>query len=49
MDDAQRERLVGNVTGHIKGGVRPETLDRVLDYWRNVDKSIGDAVAANVR
>ena len=49
MDDAQRERLVGNITGHIQGGVKPETLDRVLDYWRNVDKNIGDAVAANVR
>jgi catalase len=47
MDDAQRERLVANITGHLNGGASERMRPRVFDYWRNVDKRVGDAVAAN--
>ncbi len=49
MDDAARDRLVSNVVGHIKKGVEEPVLSRVFDYWRNVDKTIGDRVEHGVR
>ncbi|MBP2475302.1 catalase [Crossiella equi] len=45
LDDAQRARLTENITGHLANGVSRPVLDRALQYWRNVDKSLGDAVA----
>jgi catalase len=48
MDDAARERLVNNVTGHLLDGVSRPVLDRALQYWRNVDKALGDRIAAKV-
>jgi len=47
LDDAARERLVANITGHASQNVSEPVLERVFEYWRNVDKSLGDAVAAN--
>lgn len=44
FDDAARERFVGNVAGHILGGVKPETLPRVFEYWKNVDAEIGKRI-----
>jgi catalase len=46
MDDAARERLVSNISGHLKGGVSEPVLERAFEYWRNVDQSLGDRVAA---
>ncbi|MEV6651231.1 catalase [Streptomyces sp. NPDC051219] len=48
LDDAARDRLVSNVTGHLSAGVSRPVLDRVLQYWRNIDKDIGDRIAKNV-
>ncbi|WP_027933543.1 catalase [Amycolatopsis thermoflava] len=45
MDDAQRERLASNIIGHAKKGVSEPVLERVFEYWRNVDKTLGDRVA----
>jgi catalase len=45
MDDAQRDRLVSNVVGHLKNGVTKPVLERALEYWRNVDEGIGDRIA----
>ncbi|GAA3801239.1 MULTISPECIES: catalase [Amycolatopsis] len=45
MDDAQRERLASNIIGHAKKGVSEPVLERVFEYWRNVDKTLGDKVA----
>jgi ABC-type Mn2+/Zn2+ transport system ATPase subunit len=42
MDDAQRDRLVSNVVGHLKNGVSEPVLKRAFEYWRNIDKEIGD-------
>ena len=52
-DDAQRERFVGNVAGHILGGVKRRRCPRVFEYWKNVDadtgKRIEEAVHAGPR
>jgi len=41
MDDAARQRLVSNVVGHLRNGVSKEVLDRVFEYWKNVDHELG--------
>ncbi|MGD1222744.1 catalase [Streptomyces krungchingensis] len=48
LDDAARDRLVSNVTGHLKADVSRPVLDRALQYWRNIDKEIGDRIAHRV-
>ena len=45
MDDAARDRLVANVVGHLSDGVSASVLERAFEYWRNVDKEIGDRIA----
>ena len=45
MDDEQRERLVANVVGHLKDGVSEPVLERAFQYWRNIDRDIGDRIA----
>ncbi|MEV6320601.1 catalase [Nocardia sp. NPDC051787] len=49
LDDAARERLVNNIVGHLLNGVTAPVLDRAFEYWRNVDKNLGDRVEAGVR
>ncbi|WP_088284207.1 catalase [Kineosporia sp. A_224] len=49
MDDAQRNRLVSNVSGHLLQGVSEPVLLRAFEYWRNIDKTIGDRIEAAVR
>ncbi len=49
MDDPQRERLVSNIAGHLKAGVSEPVLERAFEYWRNVDQSLGDRIAAAVK
>jgi catalase len=46
MDDAQRERLVANVAGALRGVKRQEVLARAFDYWRNIDTTIGQRIEA---
>ncbi|MFF5894944.1 catalase [Streptomyces argenteolus] len=48
MDDAARERLVSNISGHLLDGVSRPVLDRAVQYWRNVDTDLGDRVAKKV-
>ncbi|MBB5853568.1 catalase [Amycolatopsis umgeniensis] len=45
MDDEQRERLANNIIGHASNDVSQPVLERVFEYWRNVDKDLGDKVA----
>jgi catalase len=49
MDDGQRERLVDNVVGHLLNGVSEKVLERAFEYWRNIDKSLGDRIENGVR
>jgi catalase len=48
MDDAQRDRLVSNVVGSLKGVSKP-VLERAFEYWRNIDKETGDRIAKGVK
>jgi len=48
LDDAQRERLVDNVVGHLLNGVSEPVLGRAFEYWRNVDKDLGDRIESGV-
>jgi len=49
MDEAQRDRLVSNVVGHLRNGVSQPVLERALDYWRSIDKEVGDRISKGVR
>ena len=49
LDDEQRARLVDNVVGHLLNGVSEPVLNRAFEYWRNVDKDLGDSIEAGVR
>lgn len=49
MDDAQRERLVSNAAGAIGGVVSDEIRERAFQYWKNIDKEIGDRIERAVR
>lgn len=49
MDDAQRERLVSNVAGHLADGVSDPVLQRAYEYWRRVDDDLGDRIERAVK
>jgi len=49
LDDVGRDRLVDNIVGHLLNGVSEPVLGRAFEYWRNVDKNVGDRVEAGVR
>ena len=49
MDDAERDRLVSNIVGHLLDGVTEPVLERAFEYWRNVDKDLGERVEDGVR
>ncbi|WP_009479847.1 catalase [Rhodococcus sp. JVH1] len=49
FDDAERERLVNNIVGHLQDGVTEQVLQRAFEYWRNVDQDLGDRVQKGVR
>ena len=44
LDEAARERLVSNVVGHLLSSVSEPVLQRAFEYWRNVDKDLGDRI-----
>jgi catalase len=49
MDEAERERLVDNVVGHLRVCVSEPVLQRAFDYWRNIDRDLGDRIEKGVR
>jgi catalase len=49
LDNAARERLVGNIVGHLLHGVTEPVLQRAFQYWRNVDRDLGEKVEKGVR
>jgi Catalase len=49
LDDAARERLISNVTGHLLNGVTEPILVRAFQYWKNVDADLGKAIEEGVR
>ncbi|MEO7241935.1 MAG: catalase [Variovorax sp.] len=49
LDDASRARLVDNIVGHLSDGVSEAVLQRSFEYWRQVDKALGDRIAQGVK
>jgi catalase len=49
FDDAQRDRLVEQVSGSLLGGVRSDVLERAFDYWTNIDPDVGKRIEEKVR
>ncbi|MGE0671380.1 MAG: catalase, partial [Parachlamydiales bacterium] len=49
MNDAQRERLVANVVGHLKNGVSEPVLQRAFEYWSHIDKDVGERIKKGVK
>jgi len=49
LDEAARDRLVNNVSGHLLNGVEEPVLSRTFEYWRNIDQTIGDRIAQRVQ
>jgi catalase len=49
LDDAARARLVDNIVGHLLDEVSEPVLARAFEYWRNVDKDLGDRIESGVR
>jgi catalase len=49
LDAPARARLVSNIIGHLKDGVSEPVLARAFDYWRKVDKDLGDRIAAGMQ
>ncbi|GAA2170429.1 catalase [Agrococcus versicolor] len=48
LEDAARERLVGNIVGHVSKVRIPEIRARVIEYWTNVDAWLGAQVATRL-
>ena len=49
LDDAARERLVSNISGHLLNGVTEPVLVRAFQYWSNVDSDLGKKIEEAVR
>jgi catalase len=49
MNDAERDRLVSNIAGHLLAGVSEPVLQRSFEYWRNVDEDLGQRIEKEVR
>ncbi|MHB1597973.1 MAG: catalase [Acidimicrobiales bacterium] len=44
LSSPERERLAANIVGHASSGVTKAIRARVVEYWRQVDPSLGDVV-----
>jgi catalase len=49
FDDAQRARLIEQVSGSLLGGVRSPVLERAFDYWQQIDADVGKRIEEAVR
>ncbi len=49
MDDAQRDRLVSNVVGHLSKDVTEPVLKRAFEYWKNIDSDIGKRIEKEMK
>jgi catalase len=49
LDDAARDRLVSNTAGHLLNGVTEPILVRAFEYWKNVNRLLGERIEEAVR
>ena len=45
MTDTDQEHLITNIVSHVKAGVKPHLVPRVIEYWRSVHPDLGGQVA----
>jgi catalase len=48
LSETERDHLVSNIVGHVKAGVKPDMVGRVVTYWTNVHSDLGARVAQGV-
>jgi catalase len=48
FDQEQRNRLVETVAGSLLGGVRSPVLERAFDYWKSIDREVGERIETRV-
>ncbi|KAI9456442.1 catalase, partial [Boletus coccyginus] len=48
MKDVDREHLVNNIVGHVRGVKSPEIKSRILSYWACVHQELSDRIAAGL-
>jgi catalase len=48
MTGTDQDHLVTNIVSHVKAGVKPDVVARVIDYWENVDPDLGGRVAKHL-
>ncbi|MEQ3723075.1 catalase [Alcanivorax sp.] len=49
LNDEERDRLVHNIVDHLSAGVSEKVLERAIEYWRNVDQTLGDRIAKGLK
>jgi catalase len=45
LNDTDREHLASNIVAHASNGVSTEIQRRVIEYWTNVDRNLGNTIA----
>ncbi|WGT47965.1 catalase [Tessaracoccus lacteus] len=48
FDDEQRDRFVDTVSGALSGITDAEVMARALQYWKNVDETVGGRIEAKL-
>jgi catalase len=48
LDDAERDRMVSNIVGHVSQDVSDDVQGRMIGYWTSVDVNLGARVAAGL-
>src|SRR3954451_13427058 len=48
LDDAERDRMVSNIVGHVSQDVSDDVQGRMIGYWSSVDVNLGARVAAGL-
>jgi catalase len=49
FNQEQRNRLVETIAGSLLGGVRSPVLERAFDYWKSIDRDVGQRIETHVR
>jgi catalase len=44
LSETDRQHMIDNLVAHLKASVRPDIIDRVLDYWRKVHPQLSGGV-----
>jgi hypothetical protein len=48
LDDAERDRMLSNIVGHVSQDVSDDVRRLMIGYWASVDANLGARVAAGL-